>query len=49
MPCAPEGREYFWEYLYMGGTGVIHRWVQNGCDLPPEQVAGLIGALIQRA
>ncbi len=48
LPCAEEEREYFLEYLYMGGTGVIHRWVQNGCDLPPEQVAGLIGALIRR-
>lgn len=49
LPCALEEREYFLQYLYMGGTGVIHRWVQNGCDLPPEQVAGLIDALIGRA
>ena len=49
LPCAPEEREYILQYLYMGGTGIIHRWVQNGCALPPEQVAGLIDALIQRA
>lgn len=49
LPCAPEEREYFLQYLYMGGTGIIHRWVQNDCDLPPEQVAGLITALIGRA
>ena len=49
LPCAPEEREYFLQYLYMGGTGIIHRWVQNGCDLLPEQVAGLISALIRRA
>lgn len=48
LPCAPEEREYFLEYLYMGGTGIIHRWVQNGCDLPPNQAAGLIDALIGR-
>lgn len=49
LPCAPEEREYFLQYLYMGGTGIIHRWVQNGCSLPPEQVAGLINTLIRRA
>ena len=49
LPCAPEEREDILQYLYMGGTGIIHRWVQNGCALPPEQVAGLIDALIQRA
>ena len=49
LPCASEEREYFLQYLYMGGTGIIHHWVQNGCDLPPEQVARLISALTQRA
>lgn len=49
LPCAPEEREYFLEYLYMGGTGVIHRWVQNGCDLPPKQVAEVIDTLIRGA
>jgi len=49
LPCAPEEREYFLQYLYMGGTGIIHRWVNNGCVLPPEQVARLIGVLIGRA
>ncbi len=49
LPCAPEEREYFLQYLYMGGTGIIHRWVQNECGLPPEQVAGLIDALVRRA
>lgn len=49
LPCAPEEREYFLEYLYMGGTGIIHRWVQKGCGLTPEQVAGLINGLIRRA
>ena len=49
LPCAPEEREYFLQYLYMGGTGIIHRWVQNGCGLPPEQIAALIDGLIGRA
>lgn len=49
LPCEEEEREYFLQYLYMGGTGVIHRWVQNGCDLPPEQVAQVIGGMIGRA
>lgn len=49
LPCAPEEREYFLQYLYMGGTGIIHRWVQNGCNLPPEQIAGLIDGLIRQA
>lgn len=48
LPCGEEEREYFLQYLYMGGTGVIHRWVQNGCDLPPEQVARLISGMIGR-
>lgn len=48
LPCASAEREYFLEYLYMGGTGIIHHWVQNGCDLPPQQVAGLIGTLVRR-
>ena len=49
LPCTVEEREYFLEYLYMGGTGVIHHWVQNGCNLPPQQVAGLIDTLIGRS
>lgn len=48
LSCAPEEREYFLEYLYMGGTGIIHRWVRNGCDLPPRQVAGLVSTLIRK-
>lgn len=48
LPCAEEEREYFLQYLYMGGTGVIHRWVQNHCDLPPEQVARLISGMVGR-
>lgn len=46
LPCGEEEREYFLEYLYMGGAGVIHRWVQNGCDLPPKQAAELIDKMI---
>lgn len=49
LPCAPEEREYFLQYLYMGGTGIIHRWVRNGCALPPEQIAALIDGLVGRA
>ena len=48
LPCAEEEREYFLQYLYMGGTAVIHRWVQNECDLLPEQVARLISGMIGR-
>lgn len=46
--CKKEEREYSLQYLYMGGTAVIHRWVQNGCDLPPQQVAQLIDGMIGR-
>lgn len=49
LPCAPEEREYFLQYLYMGGTGIIHRWVQNGCNLSPEQIARLIDGIIGRS
>lgn len=45
----PEEREYALQFIFMGGTGVIHRWVQNDCDLPPRQVAQLIDAMIARA
>lgn len=48
VPCAEEEREYFLEYLYMGGSAIIHRWVQHGCDLPPQQVAALIDGIIGR-
>lgn len=46
LPCEQEERAYFLEYLYMGGSAVIHRWVQNDCDLPPQQVARLIDGMI---
>lgn len=49
LPCAPEEQEYFLQYLYMGGTGIIHHWVQNGCDLPPEQIARLIDEIIGKS
>ncbi len=32
-----------------GSTGMNHRWVQNGYELPPGQVTAVIGALIQHA
>lgn len=48
LNCPPEEREYLLQYLFMGGTGVIHHWVQNNCDLPPKQVAHLIDTLIAR-
>lgn len=43
-----EEQEYVLRYMYMGGTGVIHRWVQNGCDLPSAKVAALLDNLIMR-
>lgn len=48
LPCKQEEREYFLEYLYMGGSAVIHRWVRNGCDLPPQQVARFIDGMLGR-
>ena len=47
--CLPEEREYVLQFLFMGGTAIIHRWVQNDCDLPPRQVAQLIDTTIGRA
>ena len=44
-----EEREYALQFIFMGGTGVIHHWVQNSCDLPPRQVAQLIDTMIGRA
>lgn len=49
LQCLLEERDYALQFIFMGGTGVIHRWVQNNCDLPPQQVAKLIDAMIGRA
>lgn len=49
MPYSSEERDYVLQFIFMGGTGVIHHWVQNGCDLPPRQVAQLIDSMIARA
>lgn len=46
FPYEEEEREYFLQHLYMGGTTVILRWVQNGCDLLPKQVAQMIGWMV---
>ena len=49
LPYPPEEQDYVLQFLFMGGTGVIHHWVQNDCDLPPRQVAQLIDAMAARA
>ena len=49
LHCLPEEREYVLQFLFLGGTGIIHRWVLNDCDLPPRQVAQLIDTMIARA
>ena len=49
LHCLPEERDYSLQFIFMGGTGVIHRWVQNNCDLPPQQVAKLVDSMIGRA
>ena len=49
LPCSPEERDYVLQYTFMGGTGIIHHWVQNDCDLPPRQVAKLIDTMTGQA
>ena len=49
LHCLPEEREYVLQFLFLGGTGIIHRWVLNDCDLSPRQVAQLIDTMIARA
>ena len=48
LNCLPGEQEYVLQFMFMGGTGIIHHWVQNNCDLPPKQVAHLIDTLISR-
>lgn len=38
-------KEYLMQYMFMGGSGIIHRWVQNDCDLSAQEAATLIGKL----
>lgn len=45
LHCSTEKQYYMMQYLFMGGGGMIHSWVQRGCDLPCQEVAGLIEAL----
>ena len=33
--------EYFYSYITEGTIGLIHRWVENGTDLSPEEMATL--------
>lgn len=49
MPYPSEEQDYVLQFIFMGGTGVIHYWVQNDCALPPRQVAQLIDIMIARA
>ena len=49
LPYPSEERDYVLQFLFMGGTGMIHYWVQNNCELPPRQVAQLIDTMIGRA
>lgn len=46
LPYSSEERDYAFQFLFMGGTGVIHYWVQQNCKLPPRQVAQLIDRMI---
>lgn len=48
MPYPSEEQDYVLQFLFMGGTGVIHRWVQNNCELPPRQIAQLIDRMTTR-
>ena len=31
--------KYMLQYMFMGGSGAIHQWVRNGCDMEPAELA----------
>lgn len=39
--------KYVLQYMFMGGSGVIHRWVRNGCDMEPAELAALLEGMTE--
>ena len=37
--------KYVLQYMFMGGSGLIHRWVREGCDMEPAELAELLSGL----
>ena len=40
MSVAGPEWKYILQYMFMGGSGLIHRWVRDGCDMEPAELAG---------
>ena len=47
MSVAGPEWKYILQYMFMGGSGLIHRWVRDGCDMEPAELAALLGGLTE--
>ena len=39
--------KYMLQYMFMGGSGAIHQWVRNGCDMEPAELAALLEGMTE--
>ena len=39
--------KYVLQYMFMGGSGAIHQWVRNGCDMEPAELADLLQGMTE--
>ena len=47
MAVAGAEWKYILQYMFMGGSGLIHQWVREGCDMEPAELAALLGGLTE--
>ena len=47
MAVAGAEWKYILQYMFMGGSGLIHQWVRDGCDMEPSELAALLGGLTE--
>ena len=47
MSVAGPEWKYILQYMFMGGSGLIHQWVRDGCDMEPSELAALLGGLTE--
>ena len=47
MAVAGTEWKYMLQYMFMGGSGLIHQWVRDGCDMEPSELAALLGGLTE--
>ncbi len=38
--------EIFLRFIMVGASGVVEKWIEDGCEIPPEQLGNLINSFV---